>query len=208
MSVKGLRKRPTYEELIDHVDNIDEIVKKYPDRRALFMRNHPYLTQLDGENFLEAMSLQQENIIKSQQQDLAIRQYAMLNKDSQTSHLETLANAQTQIPEHYQIHSAPPSPRSSPKLPPPPKPKPGEPVHEWHPPPYKLGGTPSPGSIISSKWSPSPPPPKPGGEPPPSTPPPKIGGKSIFPPSPYATPDSSGEISGKKNADTKNTLKS
>ena len=45
----GLVRRPTYNELIDQVENSDDIIKKYPDRRALFMRNHPYLTTLDSD---------------------------------------------------------------------------------------------------------------------------------------------------------------
>ena len=84
--MKGLRKRPTYNELIEQAENSDDIIKKYPDRRATFMRNHPYLTTLDGENFMEALNMQQNNMIRSQQKDLLIRDYASANE---TSHLET-----------------------------------------------------------------------------------------------------------------------
>ena len=52
--MQGLRKRPTYDELAEIVLNNDDIIKKYPDRRAITMRNHPYLTTLDGESFLNA----------------------------------------------------------------------------------------------------------------------------------------------------------
>ncbi len=84
--MKGLRKRPTYNELIEQAENSDDIIKKYPDRRVTFMRNHPYLTNLDGENFMEALNMQQNNMIRSQQKDLLIRDYASANE---TSHLET-----------------------------------------------------------------------------------------------------------------------
>ena len=87
--MKGLRKRPTYDELAEIVENNDDIIKKYPDRRAITMRNHPYLTTLDGESFLNALNYTQENMIKGQQRDLLVRTYAMQAND--TSHLELRA---------------------------------------------------------------------------------------------------------------------
>ena len=87
--MKGLRKRPTYNELIEQAENSDDIIKKYPDRRATFMRNHPYLTTLDGENFMEALNMQQNNMIRSQQKDLLLREYATQTDDM--SHLEVKA---------------------------------------------------------------------------------------------------------------------
>jgi hypothetical protein len=118
--MKGLRKRPTYNELIEQAENSDDIIKKYPDRRATFMRNHPYLTTLDGENFMEALNMQQNNMIRSQQKDLLIRQYASQNDNM--SHLETRAtmtnsdlHKATQIPEtqYYNISDSDSSPPGS-----------------------------------------------------------------------------------------------
>lgn len=118
--MKGLRKRPTYNELIEQAENSDDIIKKYPDRRATFMRNHPYLTTLDGENFMEALNMQQNNMIRSQQKDLLIRQYASQNDNM--SHLETRAtmtnsdlHKATQIPEtqYYSISDPDSSPPGS-----------------------------------------------------------------------------------------------
>ena len=54
--MRSLRKRPTYDELAEIVENNDDIIKKYPDRRAITMRNHPQLTTLDGESFLNALN--------------------------------------------------------------------------------------------------------------------------------------------------------
>ena len=88
--MQGLKRKPTYNELIQQVENSDDIIKKYPDRRALFMRNHPYLTTLDGECFMDAMDLQQDATIKEQQKDLMIRTYSA---QTQTSHLENKAMA-------------------------------------------------------------------------------------------------------------------
>ena len=107
--MNGLRRKPTYNELIGEVENSDDIIKNYPDRRASFMRNHPYLTTLDGENFMEAMNMQQNNMIRSQQKDLLIRDYATQNG---LSHLETKAtmtmsglHKATQIPEATQYYN-------------------------------------------------------------------------------------------------------
>jgi hypothetical protein len=52
------------------------------------MRNHPYLTTLDGECFMDAMDAQQDAITKEQQKDLMIRTYSA---QTQTSHLENKA---------------------------------------------------------------------------------------------------------------------
>ena len=91
--MQGLRKRPTYNELIQQVENSDDIIKKYPDRRALFMRNHPYLTTLDGISFMDAMESQQDATVKEQQKDLMIRTYSA---QTQTSHLENKAQMRNQ----------------------------------------------------------------------------------------------------------------
>ena len=91
--MQGLKRKPTYNELIQQVENSDDIIKKYPDRRALFMRNHPYLTTLDGESFMDAMDAQQDAITKEQQKDLMIRTYSA---QTQTSHLENKAEMRNQ----------------------------------------------------------------------------------------------------------------
>jgi hypothetical protein len=42
----GLRKRPQMEQIVDYLENGQERVQ-YPDREAKFIRNHPFMTQLD-----------------------------------------------------------------------------------------------------------------------------------------------------------------
>ncbi len=54
----GLRKKDTYEELINYLLNDQEKIN-YPNRYAKQLRESPYLTQLDGEGMGE-MELQQE----------------------------------------------------------------------------------------------------------------------------------------------------
>ena len=116
--MKGLRRKPTYNELIEQAENSDDIIKKYPDRRATFMRNHPYMTALDGENFMDALNMQQNNMIRSQQKDLLIRDYVAQNG---LSHLETKAtmtmsglHKATQAPETQYYDMSDSSPGLSP----------------------------------------------------------------------------------------------
>ena len=71
---KGLHKRPTYESLINYLQDGQETIY-YPDRRAKQMRNHPYLTQLDGEG-MDMMDLQQMNAIKYMMDQNAMRNEA------------------------------------------------------------------------------------------------------------------------------------
>ena len=53
----GLRKKETYEELVNYLLNDQEVIK-YPNRYAKQLRESPYLTQLDGEG-MGQMELQQ-----------------------------------------------------------------------------------------------------------------------------------------------------
>ena len=49
---QSLRKRPTYNELIDYLEN-DQPIIKYPDRTATFLRNSPYLSKYDDPSMLD-----------------------------------------------------------------------------------------------------------------------------------------------------------
>ena len=42
----GLRPRPQFEQIVDYLANGQERVN-FPDREAKFVRNHPFMTQLD-----------------------------------------------------------------------------------------------------------------------------------------------------------------
>ena len=48
----GLQRRPTFEGIVDYIANRQETVK-YPDRFAKQIRDHPYMTQFEGEGMLE-----------------------------------------------------------------------------------------------------------------------------------------------------------
>ena len=71
---KGLRKRPTYEGLINYLANEQEIIQ-YPNRTATQMRNHPCLTQLDGDDY-DHMTEQQLNILRAKMSEDKIKEQA------------------------------------------------------------------------------------------------------------------------------------
>lgn len=54
----GLRQRPTFEGIVDYLSYGQETLR-YPNRFAKFIRNHPYLTQLDGDGMMEIQELQE-----------------------------------------------------------------------------------------------------------------------------------------------------
>ena len=76
----GLRLRPTFEGIVEYIAYGQETIQ-YPDRLAKFMRNHPYLTQPDGEGMME-MQEQQENAWKEQVKEQRVKE---LSKDKKTA---------------------------------------------------------------------------------------------------------------------------
>ena len=69
----SLRKKPTFNELINYLQN-DQPKIKYPDRTATFLRNSHYLSQFDGNLF--DVDEQQKNITKAQIRETQIRNIA------------------------------------------------------------------------------------------------------------------------------------
>jgi hypothetical protein len=78
----GLKKRDTYEEIIDYLQDKQQVTK-YPDRWAKRIRESPYLTQLDGEGMLEIRD-QQEEAMKEQEKEHRIRE--MVSSGTQSAH--------------------------------------------------------------------------------------------------------------------------
>ena len=60
----GLKQRPKYDDIVNCLFN-DQQLLRYPNRFAKQIREHPYMTQLDGDGFME-MQDQQEAITKQQ----------------------------------------------------------------------------------------------------------------------------------------------
>ena len=69
----SLRKKPTFNELINYLQN-DQPKIKYPDRTATFLRNSHYLSQFDGNLF--DVEEQQTNTTKAQLRETEIRNLA------------------------------------------------------------------------------------------------------------------------------------
>ena len=72
MDFAGLRRRDTYEEIINYLENEQEIIK-YPDRRAKFLRDSPYLTQLDNEG-IRTLEEQETGAIRQRAKDDMLRE--------------------------------------------------------------------------------------------------------------------------------------
>ena len=82
----GLRKRPTYEEAINYLQNDQEIIR-YPNRAAKQLRESPWMTVLDGD--MNSDVLTAKEITERRRLD-DIREYAAKHG---LSHLETVAAA-------------------------------------------------------------------------------------------------------------------
>jgi hypothetical protein len=72
--IEALRKRPHYEDLIDMIQFKQPKIK-YPNRVATFMRNSPYLSQFDGDSWID-LEEQENNILKDKLIQEAIRNMA------------------------------------------------------------------------------------------------------------------------------------
>ena len=73
----NLRRRSTYEELINYLE-VGQPKIKYPDRTATFLRNSRYLSQFDGT--LLDLEEQQKNIEKEKLKEFEIRKIASQTK--------------------------------------------------------------------------------------------------------------------------------
>ena len=71
--MKTLRKKPTYNEMINYIE--EDLPIKYPDRTATFLRNSPYLSQFDGDTLID-LEEQEKNIEKEKLKEAEIRKIA------------------------------------------------------------------------------------------------------------------------------------
>ena len=88
--MKGLHKRPTYNELIEEIQ-LDEKIK-LPNRQAKFLRESPYLSFLDGESYTDMMG-QQQQADKHIQVEHAIREQAGSSSSASASELRGINEA-------------------------------------------------------------------------------------------------------------------
>ena len=110
INYKGLRKRQTYDELVDFIETDPDRIH-YPDRRATQLRESPYLTQLDGEGMRQMDSLE-ANRMKEPQKLHVLKQMA----SSSGLSIAELGASQTQQPHGIpvdQIFHEPQQPEAS-----------------------------------------------------------------------------------------------
>ena len=88
--MKGLHRRPTYNELIEEIQ-LDEKIK-LPNRQAKFLRESPYLSFLDGEGYTDMLE-QQQQADKHVQVEHAIREQAGSSSSASASELRGVNEA-------------------------------------------------------------------------------------------------------------------
>ena len=76
--MSGLRRKQTYDEMINYLHYGQEVVK-YPNRKAKQLRESPYMTQLDGED----LDQQHERILNQQKRQLITQQVSAQTGRSQ-----------------------------------------------------------------------------------------------------------------------------
>ena len=86
LSYLGLRRRPTYNEIIGLIKENDNITGKLPNRDATFFKASNEGSFFDGLDHLEILKEQQNRILQRQVQDLLLRQNVRANGG--TFHLE------------------------------------------------------------------------------------------------------------------------
>ena len=72
--MENLRRKPTYDELINYLE-LKQPKIKYPNRNATFLRNSPYLSQFDGDSWID-MEEQQNNINKEKLKEMEVQRIA------------------------------------------------------------------------------------------------------------------------------------
>ena len=70
----GLKRRPTYDEVINLINENETITGQLPDRTATFYKASPEGSFFDGMDALELLKEQQSRILQRQMQDLLLRQ--------------------------------------------------------------------------------------------------------------------------------------
>ena len=75
----GLKRRPTYNEIINLIDENETITGKLPDRTATFYKASPEGSFFDGTDHLEILKEQQNRILEREMRGILMRQNARVN---------------------------------------------------------------------------------------------------------------------------------
>ena len=76
LNFTGLRKRDTYDEIVDIVEK-DRTTIKYPNRQATQLLNSPYMKQINGDSLMD-IEKQQSNLMKEKMKDVILQQISGL----------------------------------------------------------------------------------------------------------------------------------
>ena len=96
-SIYGLKRRPTYEEIIGVIDESNEkITGKLPDRSATMFRNRQEGSYFDGADAMEQLKEEQGRLLLRQMSDILLRQN--VRTAGRTYHTERLQQLPTQSP--------------------------------------------------------------------------------------------------------------
>ena len=95
----GLRKRPTFQQLVNYLQNDQDIIR-YPNRLATQIRNSPYMTQLDSVGVMADMEQQQKRFMQEQAKQNMLREMA---SEAGQTHKELSASRRTSRPDSSHV---------------------------------------------------------------------------------------------------------
>ena len=96
MSKYGLRRKPTYAEIIGMLDDNEKITGKLPNRDATFFKGSPEGSFFDGSNAMEQLREEQGKLLLRQMNDILLRQN--VRTAGRTYHTERLQQLPTTSP--------------------------------------------------------------------------------------------------------------
>ena len=100
--MENLRRKPTYNELINYLE-FQQPKVKYPNRNASFLRNSHYLSQFDGDSWIDIEN-QQEEIMKEKLKEIMVKQ--LTNENGRTASLVRVKKERTRTPSFASVVDA------------------------------------------------------------------------------------------------------
>ena len=99
----GFKRRPTYDEVINLINENETITGKLPDRTATFYKASPEGSFFDGSDALEILKEQQNRIMEREMRDIMMRINARINGTTfnadrmQSSSFDTASEASVDV---------------------------------------------------------------------------------------------------------------
>ena len=95
-SIHGLKRRPTYSEIINMIDDNEKITGKLPNRDATFFRNSQEGSYFDGSDAMEQLREEQGRLLLRQMSEILLRQN--VRTAGRTYHAERITRLPTTSP--------------------------------------------------------------------------------------------------------------